>query len=160
MSLSAWEQQALRSIEDGLTASDPKLASLLATFTRLTSGEAMPVRQKIRARWRRATRRPRGSHRHPRPGSVSRHASRLGQCVGWPRVVLLLSLAAALAVTAVMLIIGSGPAPACRGSWALVCVQQPPARSSRPAARPRTAGQAAEERPAPGTSAAPPGAAK
>jgi pimeloyl-ACP methyl ester carboxylesterase len=37
MSLSAREQQALDSIEDGLSGADPKLASLLATFTRLTA---------------------------------------------------------------------------------------------------------------------------
>ena len=32
MSLRAWEKQALDSIEDELAGSDPKLASLLATF--------------------------------------------------------------------------------------------------------------------------------
>ena len=45
MSLSASEQQALDSIEATLTSSDPKLASLLAIFTRLASGEEMPVRE-------------------------------------------------------------------------------------------------------------------
>src|SRR5215813_5122443 len=49
MSISPKEQQALASIEDGLAGSDPKLASLLATFTRLASDEKMPVREKIRA---------------------------------------------------------------------------------------------------------------
>ena len=39
MSLSASEQQALDSIEATLTSSDPKLASLLAIFARLASGE-------------------------------------------------------------------------------------------------------------------------
>src|SRR5260370_15618238 len=47
MSLSAWEQQSLDSIEDELAGSDPKLASLLATFARHASGEEMPVREKI-----------------------------------------------------------------------------------------------------------------
>src|SRR5215470_16379097 len=48
MSLSAWEQQALDSIEDELVGADPKLASLQATFARLASGEEMPVCEKIR----------------------------------------------------------------------------------------------------------------
>ena len=47
MSLSAREQQALDSIGDELAGADPKLASLLATFARLASGEEMPVREKI-----------------------------------------------------------------------------------------------------------------
>jgi len=60
MSLSAREQQALDSIGDELAGADPKLASLLATFARLASGEEMPVREKIpNPAWRRGTvRRP------------------------------------------------------------------------------------------------------
>ena len=41
MSLSASEQQVLDSIEAALTSSDPKLASLLAIFARLASGEVL-----------------------------------------------------------------------------------------------------------------------
>jgi hypothetical protein len=65
MSLSAREQHALDSIEAALAGSDPDLALLLATFGRLTSGEEMPVREKIRKNrwWVR-----RGRHRRPRPG--------------------------------------------------------------------------------------------
>ena len=37
-SLSAWEQQALNSIKDGLASSDPTLVARLAIFTRLASG--------------------------------------------------------------------------------------------------------------------------
>ena len=48
MSLSASEQQALDSIEATLTSVDPKLASLLAIFARLASGEEMPVRERVR----------------------------------------------------------------------------------------------------------------
>lgn len=50
MSLNAREQQTLASIEDRLTGSDPELASLLATFTRLTAGEEFPARENIGAR--------------------------------------------------------------------------------------------------------------
>jgi CHASE1-domain containing sensor protein len=49
MSLSSHEQHALHSIEDRLCVSDPELASLLATFSRLTAGEDMPVREKTPA---------------------------------------------------------------------------------------------------------------
>jgi hypothetical protein len=135
MSLSAWEQQALRSIEDGLMASDPKLTSLLATFTRLTSGEAMPVRKAIRARWRQSAGRSRGDRPQLHSGNACLRARRLCQRLGWQRVVPLLGVAAVIAVTATMLIIGSGRMPACGGSWAMVCVQRAPAHSSRPAAR-------------------------
>ena len=53
VSLSAREQQALNSIRDGLTGSDPDLATLLATFTEQASAEEMPVRETIRVtpRW-------------------------------------------------------------------------------------------------------------
>jgi hypothetical protein len=63
MSLSAREQQKLDAIGHALASSDPKLASLLATLTRLNSGEEMPVRVRIQVSWRlgwraRAARRP------------------------------------------------------------------------------------------------------
>lgn len=45
VNLSAREQQTLSRIADELTASDPKLASTLGIFNRLTSGEEMPARQ-------------------------------------------------------------------------------------------------------------------
>lgn len=50
MGLSTREQHALDSIEDRLAESDPRLTSLLATFTRLTDGEGFPERENIRAR--------------------------------------------------------------------------------------------------------------
>ena len=49
MSLSSHEEHALHSIEDRLCVSDPELASLLATFTRLTADEDMPAREKTPA---------------------------------------------------------------------------------------------------------------
>jgi hypothetical protein len=42
VSLSARDRQALESIEARLSGSDPKLASMLHTFSRLTAGEDMP----------------------------------------------------------------------------------------------------------------------
>jgi hypothetical protein len=49
MSLSVREQEALSRIENTLAGSDPELAGRLAMFTRLTSGEAMPAREQMRA---------------------------------------------------------------------------------------------------------------
>ena len=49
MSLSAHDRQALESIEERLTASDPRLAALLSTFSRLEDGEAVPAREQIQA---------------------------------------------------------------------------------------------------------------
>jgi Protein of unknown function (DUF3040) len=43
MSLSTREQLALDGIANKLAGSDPRLAALLVTFARLTSGEAMPA---------------------------------------------------------------------------------------------------------------------
>jgi hypothetical protein len=63
MSLSSHEQHALHSIESRLCVSDPDLASLLTTFTRLTAGEDMPLRENALPQ-RGATRR---SHRRRHP---------------------------------------------------------------------------------------------
>jgi len=48
MSLSAREQQALESIEDGLAESDPGLASRLGIFSRLASGRGAAVASHLR----------------------------------------------------------------------------------------------------------------
>jgi hypothetical protein len=64
MSLSAREQQALNSIGEGLTGSDPELATLLASFTELASGEEMPVRENVQMDPPWVIRRPRRKRRH------------------------------------------------------------------------------------------------
>lgn len=48
MSISEREQESLDSIEDDLVGSGPELASKLAMFVRLTAGEEMPKRERIR----------------------------------------------------------------------------------------------------------------
>ena len=48
MSISEREQEALDSIENDLVGSGPELASKLAMFVRLTAGEEMPGRERIR----------------------------------------------------------------------------------------------------------------
>lgn len=50
MGLPARQVKALADIESELRASDPKLAALYATFTRLTSGEEMPRIEQLRHR--------------------------------------------------------------------------------------------------------------
>jgi hypothetical protein len=109
MSLSTREQQALGFIESDLARSDPKLASLLATFARLTCGEEMPVREKIQAvrRW------------------SAFGARRLGQRLGHWRSMTLLWLLIAFALVAVALVVGNGGGSvskgSCANSWPTTC---------------------------------------
>jgi hypothetical protein len=145
MSLSAREQQVLDSIKDGLAGSDPELAALLGTFTRLMAGEEMPVRQKIRADWWGAARRSRRKRRHTRRhrGNVRRHAHRLYQRLGFQRAALLLWLLITVALIAVGVSLSRGGSQGgCPGSWAAVCAGSAPAHSSRPAAHETVANQA------------------
>src|SRR5690349_6393467 len=126
MSLNPKERQALPSMEDGLAGSDPKLASLLATFARLASDEEMPVRERTRASRHRTTRRP---HRNQsqRRGNACRDVRRPGLRLGWQQTLLLLWLAVTIALVAVALILNrdsrNGP---CTESWPMVCAQQAP----------------------------------
>jgi hypothetical protein len=81
VSLSAREQRTLSGITDELAASDPKLASILSVFNRLTLGEELPIRQdtdKNRRREsghsRRSRERTRKHRRHRRTISVASRA--------------------------------------------------------------------------------------
>ena len=47
MSLPTRQQQVLDQIETRLQSGDPRLKSMFATFTRMTSGAAMPARESI-----------------------------------------------------------------------------------------------------------------
>jgi hypothetical protein len=71
MSPAGWEYQALESIRGALGHTDPKLASLLATFSRLALSEDMPTHEKVRSplrhpphRRRSRPRRGKAPHRH------------------------------------------------------------------------------------------------
>ena len=67
MSPVGWEHQTLDSIARALGGSDPKLASLLATFSALASSEQMPAHEKVRSPLRHPARgRPR-PRRHKTP---------------------------------------------------------------------------------------------
>jgi hypothetical protein len=135
MSLSAREQHALDSIETALTASDPDLAVLLATFGRLTSGEEMPGREKILGRrwWHRPRRRRwrRGLRRGLRCawGLVRRTWRRLG----WPRTGLLLWIVVSVGLIMLAPMINRGSQRMCPPAWAAACARLVPAHTGRTA---------------------------
>ena len=124
MSLSAWEQQALHSIKEGLAGSDPMLVARLTIFTRLASGEKMPAREKIRVGSRRAV-----QHSRPEP----RHTRRAYQRLGLQQAVLLLWLVTTVALIAVALAYNrSGSHGTCAGSLATFCTGAASAANSAP----------------------------
>jgi len=109
MSLSPWEQDALDSIENGLAGSDPGMTARLAMFTRLASGEAMPVRDKLQAISQRVVRRG------------TRRSRRLYQRLNLGRVMLLLWLVTTLALIAAALATSRASAGTCAGSTSALC---------------------------------------
>jgi len=135
MGLSAWEQQALDSIKDRLAGSDPKLAALLSTFTQAASGEEMPVREKIRAGWRRTTRPSRRQRRHPRRDRMRLHTRRVYQRLGFGQIALLLWLVISAALLGVALALShSGSQSTCTNVFSAVCADPAATHSVRPAA--------------------------
>jgi hypothetical protein len=112
MGLSAWEQQVLDSIRDHLVSSHPALTARLAIFTRLTSDEEMPAREKIQP----------GSRPVARPSSRPRLARRAYQRLGFQRAALLLWLVTSAALVSVALVVSHGGTQStCTGSWATLC---------------------------------------
>ena len=106
MSFSAWEQDALDSIKSGLTDSDPALAAQLIMFTRLASGEDMPVREKLQAVKRR----------------VARRRRRMYQRLGVGRAMALVWLVTTLTLIAAALASSRASGPStCTGTWAALC---------------------------------------
>ena len=133
MSLSAWEQQALDSIKDGLAASDPRLVGLLSAFSRFASGEEMPAREAVRAGRRapRKRRRHRADQWRLRAGQASWHVQRARESLGSRRRALLLWLVITVVLLAVALALNVGNAPAhCTYSWAVGCINSAPAHGS------------------------------
>ena len=104
MSPAGWEHQALESIQSTLGHTDPKLASLLAAFTWLASGEEMPAHEKAPSPLRHPPhrRRPR-----PRRGKAPyRHRNP-------QRAVILAWLIASIAMITVAVILSRGGPAAC-----------------------------------------------
>jgi hypothetical protein len=123
MSLSAWEQQALDSIKNGLAGSDPELAELLSAFTRMASDEEMPDRENLRPGSRRALRRLRRARWR---SSLRRVCERLGI----QRAALLLWLLTTAAVIAVALALNAGGGHGtCAETAAMICVGPAPGHS-------------------------------
>jgi hypothetical protein len=127
MSLSARERYVLDSIRTSLADSYPDLAGIMATFTALTDGEAMPAREQVRLsrRWAVGPRRRGGMRRRARRGRP--HA--------WlAQVLMLLWLLVTAASIAVGVALGSstsdGTAP-CNVLAAMSCAQQARAHSTR-----------------------------
>ena len=103
MSPAGWEHQALDSIQNTLGHTDPKLASLLATFTRLVSSEEMPGHEMVRSPLRHPLHR-----RRPRPRrGKARHRHR-----GPQRAVILAWLITSIAMITVAVILSRGGGPA------------------------------------------------
>jgi hypothetical protein len=103
MSPAGWEHQALESIQGALGHTDPKLASLLATFSRLASVEEMPAHEKLRSPLRHPPRRRRSRPR--RAKTPHRHRS-------LQRAAVLTWLLTSLAMITVAVILSrGGPAP-------------------------------------------------
>ena len=106
MSLSGWEQDALDSIRTGLADSDPALVGQLTMFTRLASGEDMPVREKLQAVKR----------------QVARRRRRMYQRLGMSRAMVLVWLVTTLTLVAAALASSRGDGPrTCSGSFFTLC---------------------------------------
>lgn len=119
MSLSAYERRALETISEKLTGSDPVLAQLLDTFTRLTASEMMPAREQIGTRWRHTMRQARriGSQHPPhRPVPLL--------CRVAVAILVLIPLIALLVAMAVAL--GSGSQAPCRAAQLMACTNRVP----------------------------------
>lgn len=123
MSLSSWERQALDSIKEGLARSDPRLATLLSTFTRLVSTEAMPGQEKIAATRRRAIPCSQRRPRHRGRGAIACACSRSTAAVVNPQwAVMFLWLVITVAMITLALVSNrGGSAGSCVGLWRPVC---------------------------------------
>jgi len=116
MSCTEAETRALGSIADGLAGSDPRLASMLAIFSRLAAGEDMPAREKTRPRYGRpAAHRRRCARRYPRRGIAFPQPRRRYARLGWPQALLVLgAVIAAALLTAALALTASGPTTCAR----------------------------------------------
>jgi len=121
MSLSPHDRHALDSITAGLAGSDPVLARLLDTFTRLTAGASMPAHEQIPARWQRLPGTGRPAKRRPTSRRLS--SARIMILVWLLATALLLSLGIVLASTA--------PAE-CKASSGFGCARSVPSLTAHP----------------------------
>lgn len=125
MSLSSWERQALDAIKEGLARSDPRLVTLLGTFTRLVSSEDMPAQEKIAANPRRTVpcsqRKPRQRGRAGAgAGACACSRSSLGLIDAQWGVMLLWLVITVAMITITLVSNHAGGTEACTG-WHTVC---------------------------------------
>jgi hypothetical protein len=116
MSLSVREQQALDGIADDLAGSAPKLAAMLAMFTRLTSDESMP-----------------GGERATTIRPDADGARGLFRCPAVHRAMPLLWMMIAVALIAIAVAASPGSGDACVKASAVTCDNPAPAHPARPA---------------------------
>jgi len=136
MTLGRRERQVLDSIEEGLVGSDPHLAGLLAIFTRLASGEKMPLPENRSANPRRAHRRL--PARRWRSGRSRPHCRFMLRRPGFQHSAALMYvlLMVALVVTAMVFSRGNSHR-GCPSLFAAPCVKAASAPGSHPAAHGR-----------------------
>jgi hypothetical protein len=104
MSPAGWEYQALDSIQSALCHTDPKLASLLATFTRLAYSDDMPAHETAPSPLRHPPHRRRPRPRRAKPPHHHRNPQ---------RAVILVWLIASIAMITVAVILSRGGPAAC-----------------------------------------------
>jgi hypothetical protein len=136
MSLSAWEQQALDSIRNGLAGSDPELAALLSAFDRLASDAEMPDREKMQTGSRRALRRLHRVRLHARLRRArQRLGSRRSALLLW-----LMTTAVLIAAIVVALNVGGGHAT-CPQEVVMICTSPTSGQSAGSPSHPATTGK-------------------
>ena len=104
MSRAGWERQALNSIQSVLGHTDPKLASLLAGFSRLASGEDMPAHERVRSPLRHPPSRRRSRRRRAKAPYHGR---------GLQRAAILTWLLTSVTLITVAVILSNGGPAAC-----------------------------------------------
>jgi hypothetical protein len=125
MSLSAWEQRALHSIENSLAGSDPELTTLVAAFTELASGEEMPAVEQVTPGSWPAFRHPARKARRLRRAWASSGCRRLS--MRWAMLVLLLLTIISLISVALAFSRGSTSQQGCVTPWIANCSSPAPA---------------------------------
>jgi len=108
MSLPAAQQRMLDGIADTLRATEPRLVSMFAIFTRLTKNEARPWREQLPtySGLRRLLMRIKPS---PRPTKMAQPSNR----AVWVRVLVATQLAIALTVVGILISLTGHKGPAC-----------------------------------------------
>lgn len=119
--LSTGEQRALSCIADELAASDPKLASMLGVFNRLSSGEEMPAGKRTGGSQQREAGHSHRTRRHARNRRLQPRIVK----AAWPLLTWILISAVLITVAIVLSHIGHGSDGRwrCPQVWPTTCTQ-------------------------------------